>query len=170
MPGWNPSFRVHGQVCHLIGSLMPLPGEVPKFLQVYFIDNQVEETSMRMSIAGGLKRNIVQELSTMFHNKNQYVQQLKTAHEHLLSNNTNEGWKLLFMKRSAQGQSMHVVSIDHQVMKLGSSCRMNQLTIEISYYTTVMATWTEFRNCTVHMMLCSTHFCFLMVLKGITST
>lgn len=95
VPGWNPSFRVHGQVCHLIGSLMPLPGEVPKFLQVYFIDNQVEETSMRMSIAGGLKRNIVQELSTMFHNENQYVQQLKTAHEHLLNNNTNEGWKVV---------------------------------------------------------------------------
>ena len=83
---WNPSFHVQGQVCHLIGSLMPLP---------YFIASEVEETSTRMHITSGLKQNIVHELSVMFHHENQYVRHFKTARELFLSNATNEGWKVV---------------------------------------------------------------------------
>ena len=38
--GFNPSFRIQGQVYHLIGSIMPTTGESPKFCQIYFIDNR----------------------------------------------------------------------------------------------------------------------------------
>ena len=39
LPGWNPSFRVQGQVFHQIGSLLPQPDQPSQFLQDYFIDN-----------------------------------------------------------------------------------------------------------------------------------
>ena len=35
MAGFNPSFRVQGQVYHRIGSLVPSTGESPKFSQIY---------------------------------------------------------------------------------------------------------------------------------------
>ena len=93
MPGWNPSFYVQGQVCPLIGSLRPLPSEAPKFLQVYFIDSQVEEILTRMHITSGMKQNIAHELSAIFHHENQYVRHFKTAQELFLSHATSEGWK-----------------------------------------------------------------------------
>ena len=95
MPGWNPSFRVQGQVCHVIGSLMPLPHKPPKFLQVYFIDSHIQETVTRMNIASGLKQNIVHELLLMLHQENQYVQKLQTAQEHLRDNESNQGLKVI---------------------------------------------------------------------------
>ena len=42
MADFNPSFRIQGQVCHLIGSMVPTAGESPKFAQIYLliIENQ----------------------------------------------------------------------------------------------------------------------------------
>ena len=45
--GWNPSFRIQGQVFHRIGSLlMPEEGQ-PKFLQVYFLDSHAKDLAAR---------------------------------------------------------------------------------------------------------------------------
>ena len=95
VPGWNPSFRVQGQVCHRIGSLMPLLYEPPKFLQVYFIDSHIQETATRMDIASGLKQDIVHELSLMLHQENQHVQNLQTAQELLCDNDSNQALKVV---------------------------------------------------------------------------
>jgi len=81
LPGWNPSFRVQGQVFHRIGSLLPQPDQPPQFLQVYYIDNHCEETNTRMNITTGLKEHIVTNLCKMLHQCNQSVQLLKTAKE-----------------------------------------------------------------------------------------
>ena len=35
MAGFNPFFRIQGQIYHLNGSIVPLPGESPKFAQIY---------------------------------------------------------------------------------------------------------------------------------------
>ena len=40
MAGFNPSFRIQGQVYHLIGGIVPTQGESPKFAQIYFIDDR----------------------------------------------------------------------------------------------------------------------------------
>jgi len=39
-----PTLRIQGQVCHRIGSLLPLSGERPKFAQLYIYDtdNEIE--------------------------------------------------------------------------------------------------------------------------------
>ena len=38
MNGWNPQFRIQGQVCHLIGPLEPADEMQARFLQIYFMD------------------------------------------------------------------------------------------------------------------------------------
>ena len=55
MAGFNPSFRIQGQVYHLIGSIVPAEGESPKFAQIYFIDSQNSEVATRCAIVDGLK-------------------------------------------------------------------------------------------------------------------
>ena len=53
--GFNASFRIQGQVCHLIGSIVPTAGESPKFAQIYFIDNQESQ----IANVDGLRPDIV---------------------------------------------------------------------------------------------------------------
>ena len=66
MAGFNPSFRIQGQVYHLIGSIVPTQGESPKFAQIYFIDNEESEVATRSAIINGLKPDII---STNYHTK-----------------------------------------------------------------------------------------------------
>jgi hypothetical protein len=44
-----PTLRLQGQVCHRIGSLLPLPGQRPKFAQLYIYDTD-NEIKNRMDI------------------------------------------------------------------------------------------------------------------------
>ena len=62
MAGFNPSFRIQGQVYHLIGSMVPTAGESPKFAQIYFIDNQESEVAARCAIVDGLRKCSINEL------------------------------------------------------------------------------------------------------------
>ena len=41
--GFNPSFRMQGQVYHLIGSIVPMQGESHKFAQIYFTGDEDAE-------------------------------------------------------------------------------------------------------------------------------
>ena len=59
--GWNPNFRIQGQLCHLIGSLAPINNEQPAFLQIYFMDGDAAIDS-RMKITENLKRDVIQRL------------------------------------------------------------------------------------------------------------
>jgi hypothetical protein len=37
-----PTIRIQGQTCHRMGSLLPLPGQSPKFAQLYIYDTDNE--------------------------------------------------------------------------------------------------------------------------------
>lgn len=37
-----PTIRIQGQACHRIGSMIPLPGKRPKFVQLYLYDTNNE--------------------------------------------------------------------------------------------------------------------------------
>jgi len=37
-----PTFRIQGQSCHFIGSLLPMLGNAPKFAQFYIYDTEHE--------------------------------------------------------------------------------------------------------------------------------
>ena len=81
MAGFNPFFRVQGQVYHRIGSLVPSTGESPKFSQIYFIDNQQTEVATRCGIVDGLRLDIVRGITELLHDDNHYVQLIKVAKE-----------------------------------------------------------------------------------------
>ena len=81
MVGFNPSFRIQGQVYHLIGSMFPTAGESPKFAQIYFIDNQESEVAARCAIVDGLRPTIVRSINELLINENHYVDVFKIAKE-----------------------------------------------------------------------------------------
>ena len=81
MAGFNPSFRVQGQVYHLIGSIVPAEGESPKFSQMYFIDNQDSEVATRCAIVDGLKPAIIRGINQLLHESHHYVEVFKVAKE-----------------------------------------------------------------------------------------
>lgn len=76
-----PTFRVQGQIYHRMGSVLPIPGADPKFLQIYFMgqaddDAQVQQ---RQRYNPATKVHIVSHLQTMFHENNQLVKTFKLA-------------------------------------------------------------------------------------------
>ena len=81
MAGFNPSFRIQGQVYHLIGSMVPTQGESPKFAQIYFIDNEESEVATRSAIVNGLKPDIIRGINQLLHQTNHYVELFKVAKE-----------------------------------------------------------------------------------------
>ena len=81
MAGFNPSFRIQGQVYHLIGSIVPTQGESHKFSQIYFIDNEESEVATRSAIVIGLKPDIIRGINQLLHQTNHYVELFKVAKE-----------------------------------------------------------------------------------------
>ena len=81
MTGFNPSFRIQGQVYHLIGSIAPATGESPKFCQIYFIDNRESEVATRCAIVDGLRPDIVSGINQLLVDDNHYVEVFKLAKE-----------------------------------------------------------------------------------------
>ena len=145
---------------------MPLPNEAPKFLQVYFIDSQ-QETATRMNITSGLKQNIVQQLSLMLHHENH----LQTAQEYFCGHDTNEGWKVVIYEEK-QPRTEHVHHFNRPSSDEIGILMPNESTdgdTVLHYYDGHLD---KVSDCTVHMMLYSTHYCFLMVcgMMGTTST
>jgi hypothetical protein len=70
-PG-NYTYRLRGELYHRMGSLLPQPGEAPKFAQLYISDLHAELDG-RMGNFGDLNRDTLQSLQTMLHACNPYV-------------------------------------------------------------------------------------------------
>ena len=59
MVGFNPSFRIQGQVYHLIGSIAPTQVKCHKFALIYFTGDEDSQVATRFAIVDGLKPNII---------------------------------------------------------------------------------------------------------------
>ena len=81
-----PTFKVQGQVYHLVGSLLPLPQQEPQFLQIYFVGEDEREVQLRCSNFHDVKPGLVKQLQNMLHNHNTYVKELKTTLEKIPPN------------------------------------------------------------------------------------
>ena len=81
MAGFNPSFRIQGQVYHLIGSIVPTQGESHKFAQIYFIGDEDSEVALRSAIVDGLIPDIIRGINQLLHENNRYVEMFKVAKE-----------------------------------------------------------------------------------------
>lgn len=77
--GYMPTFKVMGQVYHRIGSLLPVAEEDSKFLQLYFIGNSEKKLDRRCAINDSMKRCIVSDLQTFFHEHNKLIKLFKYA-------------------------------------------------------------------------------------------
>ena len=82
-PGFQSTFTVQGQIYHRAGSLLPLPNQQPKFLQLYFIGNDQVETDQRCANNSGTRREIVSDLQQMFHTHNIYIKTFETSIDHM---------------------------------------------------------------------------------------
>ncbi|CAH2098232.1 unnamed protein product [Euphydryas editha] len=65
---FKPTFKVQGQVYHLIGSL--LPDNEHRFLQIYFISNYTEQQNIRNRNFPQLDGLLISELQNMLHQVN----------------------------------------------------------------------------------------------------
>lgn len=82
-----PTFKVQGQIYHSAGSLLPIPEEQHKFLQIYFLGNSDDEVTTRCAITTGTRREIVQSLQHLFHEHHELVKLFKTAIDQMPSDN-----------------------------------------------------------------------------------
>lgn len=84
------TFKIQGQVYHKIGSLMPMPNDDPKFLQIYFMDSCEECVTTRCLhnfIEQAEERAIVESLENFFENYNQLIQLFKRVSPQLRNDN-----------------------------------------------------------------------------------
>jgi hypothetical protein len=80
-PG-NYTYRLRDEFYHRMGSLLPQPGEAPKFAQLYINDSHAELDG-QMGNFGGLNRDTMQSLQTMLHACNPYASIYQMAVERL---------------------------------------------------------------------------------------
>ncbi|XP_061395554.1 uncharacterized protein LOC133331174, partial [Musca vetustissima] len=76
-----PTFRVQGQIYHRMGSLLPIPNEDPKFLQIYFMGQADEQVQQRQRYNPETKQRVVADLQEMFHDCNQLIRTFKQARD-----------------------------------------------------------------------------------------
>lgn len=81
--GWMPTFRIQGQIYHLIGSLLPSRNERPQFLQVYFMGDPECQLNHRLGFFDGLERSIVANLQQLLLERNTLVQQFRINLENM---------------------------------------------------------------------------------------
>jgi hypothetical protein len=84
-PGFMPTFKVQGQVYHRVGSLLPLPNEEHRFLQIYFMGDEQQEVKQRCNNIPGTHQDIVIELQQMLYQHNNYVHIFKSALQRMTS-------------------------------------------------------------------------------------
>jgi hypothetical protein len=84
-PGFMPTFKVQGQVYHLVGSLLPASNEEHKFLQIYCMGDERQEAEQRCNNIPGTRQDIVMEIQQMLHQHNRYVHEFKSALERMPS-------------------------------------------------------------------------------------
>jgi hypothetical protein len=80
LPGFNPTFTIQGKMYHRIGSLLPDPGDQPKFMQMYFYDTD-NELAYRKNIMSDLREDVLLNLQDTLHLVNTYIQSLKCGLE-----------------------------------------------------------------------------------------
>lgn len=82
----NYCYRIQGALHHNIGSLLPNPGEQPKFAQLYIHDT-ANELDNRLASLPGLNSEILLELQNMLHDNNPYVQLFENASARVTAEN-----------------------------------------------------------------------------------
>lgn len=68
-----PTFRIQGQLYHMIGSLLPLPDTAPAFLQVYMYDGIAAQESRRDRAFSNRNSQTSRQIAELLHDVNPFV-------------------------------------------------------------------------------------------------
>ena len=84
--GWNLNLRIQGQVCHLIDPVEPNSQQSAHFLQIYFMDFNMDQVHRRLSIIDfplrqPLRQTLLLQIQTVLEDYNRYVKELKHVYE-----------------------------------------------------------------------------------------
>ncbi|XP_024878027.1 uncharacterized protein LOC112458567 [Temnothorax curvispinosus] len=85
---YMPTYKVHGQIYHLIGSLLPSLDTRAQFLQIYFTSED-EQLNLRHDSVPSLKIEILKTLQQILRDNNSYVRSFITAIEQIALNKDN---------------------------------------------------------------------------------
>ncbi|KAH1256097.1 hypothetical protein GmHk_03G006337 [Glycine max] len=82
-----PTFCIHGQTHHLIGSLLPMPNNPPKFAQLYIYDtdNEINNRLSQNSMHDMLDEQIIIAIKNMLDHHNHYAQKFRMTRDKLQS-------------------------------------------------------------------------------------
>ncbi|KAF7813324.1 uncharacterized protein G2W53_034300 [Senna tora] len=106
-------FRLHGQNMHLLGSLLPCPGERPKFSQLYIYDTD-NEVSNRLHNASSSRSEyqfdatLIIQITQMLDSCNPLVMQFRTVKERCKSSNANNLRLRLIRKRHSDARTYNL--------------------------------------------------------------
>ena len=92
------NFRIHGQIYHCIGSLLPESGS-PMFAQLYIYDTE-HENENRQNIMQDLNNSILLHLQNMLDEFNPYIQTFRQARDIILSNTTSKISMVIYNDRT----------------------------------------------------------------------
>lgn len=81
--------QIQGQIYHLLGALLPVPGADYQFLQIYFMGNSDAEVDQRCAHNPTTKRDIVKRLQTFLHQNNELIKTFKMALDRMPSDSHN---------------------------------------------------------------------------------
>ncbi|KAF1862622.1 hypothetical protein Lal_00013383 [Lupinus albus] len=107
-----PTIRIQGQPCHRIGSMLPLPGQFPKFAQLYIYDTE-HEIQNRME---GIRNNkvdpeVVVQLSKMLDENNVHAKSFRMASERLKDGVVQNLKLKLIAERNSDGRINNLPTI-----------------------------------------------------------
>jgi hypothetical protein len=86
------TFRVNGELCHLIGNLQPDLDQDAKFAQIYFLDDDLQ-TNRRMEIFDDLDRDIINSIQEVLESINVLVRGFKSSRD-VLQRGQNMGLRI----------------------------------------------------------------------------
>ncbi|XP_058756021.1 uncharacterized protein LOC131629238 [Vicia villosa] len=101
-----PNYRIQGQSCHHIGSMLPLPGEKASFAQLYIFDteHEVQNRIDGFRTRNGVDINIVEKLSSMLYEHNVNAQSFRMARDRLSEGNVADLKLRLISERQTDGR------------------------------------------------------------------
>ncbi|KAL5180815.1 hypothetical protein HKD37_01G001872 [Glycine soja] len=101
-----PTFRIHGQTHHLIGSLLPMPNNPPKFAQLYIYDtdNEIINRLSQNPMHDMLDEQIIIAIKDMLDHHNHYAQRFRMARDKLHSATVPDLKMKLISQRQTDGR------------------------------------------------------------------
>ncbi|CAA7031817.1 unnamed protein product [Microthlaspi erraticum] len=115
-------FQLHGENYHLIGSMLPNPGDYAKFYQMYIVDSENELDNRLNFFSKGkhaskpdkknrLRKDIIDALTKMLDDVNPYVKNFRTARERFNTNPEDSFHMRIISDRVTDGRTYNVPTV-----------------------------------------------------------